>query len=147
MAIDRLTRCNSGKHLFIGKRCQKCVKERHREAYEREMRDPDLRAKRLENSLRWQRNNPDRVADRRHRRRAREKAVQVTLTPDEWDAILAWHSSPEGTRCAYCFSVCTPTLDHIVPVSKGGPHAADNVVPACRPCNSSKGAKELAAWA
>lgn len=34
-----------------------------------------------------------------------------------------------------------PTLDHIVPLSKGGPHTQDNVQTACYRCNVIKGAR------
>jgi 5-methylcytosine-specific restriction endonuclease McrA len=30
-----------------------------------------------------------------------------------------------------------------VPLSRGGSHTASNIVPACRSCNSSKGARSL----
>lgn len=33
------------------------------------------------------------------------------------------------------------TVDHTIPVSKGGEHSPHNVVPACIECNSKKGAK------
>jgi hypothetical protein len=33
-----------------------------------------------------------------------------------------------------------PELDHIIPISMGGPHVRDNVQLACRACNGSKGA-------
>lgn len=32
-----------------------------------------------------------------------------------------------------------PTLDHIIPMSKGGPHTYDNVQTLCRNCNTKKG--------
>jgi hypothetical protein len=37
-------------------------------------------------------------------------------------------------------------MDHVVPVAKGGDHAAGNVVPACWPCNAGKGTDDLDAW-
>lgn len=43
--------------------------------------------------------------------------------------------------CWYCkeFTVSTKsTIDHVVPQSKGGTDAYDNVVMACRPCNTRK---------
>ena len=46
---------------------------------------------------------------------------------------------PDGSVCQYCGSeVKNLTLDHIVPRSKGGVHAWENVVAACIPCNHSK---------
>ena len=50
-----------------------------------------------------------------------------------------------GWRCEYCRApqgVCAYTfhLEHIIPRSKGGAHAATNYVLACFPRNSAKGA-------
>jgi 5-methylcytosine-specific restriction endonuclease McrA len=42
-------------------------------------------------------------------------------------------------RCYYCGLERKLTQDHVVPLSKGGSHSKDNVVAACRSCNSSKG--------
>lgn len=45
--------------------------------------------------------------------------------------------------CKYCgvaFSEKTPpTIDHVIPLSKGGTHTKDNIVLACKSCNSKKG--------
>lgn len=43
----------------------------------------------------------------------------------------------DGHRCQYC-GATAENIDHVVPRSRGGPHAWDNVVAACRPCNSRK---------
>jgi 5-methylcytosine-specific restriction endonuclease McrA len=43
----------------------------------------------------------------------------------------------DGHRCQYCGALAE-NIDHVIPRSKGGPHAWDNVVAACRPCNSRK---------
>jgi 5-methylcytosine-specific restriction endonuclease McrA len=43
----------------------------------------------------------------------------------------------DAHRCQYCGGVAD-SIDHVVPRSKGGPHAWDNVVAACRPCNARK---------
>lgn len=32
-------------------------------------------------------------------------------------------------------------VDHVIPISKGGTYRFDNLVPACRTCNRSKGAR------
>jgi len=43
----------------------------------------------------------------------------------------------DGRRCAYC-GKRADTIDHVVPRSRGGAHAWDNCVAACRACNSHK---------
>lgn len=48
--------------------------------------------------------------------------------------------------CCYCGSHVELSLDHLVPQFRGGAHSADNLLVACRSCNSSKGAREFLEW-
>lgn len=53
----------------------------------------------------------------------------------------------DGWRCAICRGRVTRknwSLDHITPLSKGGPHTYENVVLAHRECNSKRGAGRFA---
>jgi len=43
----------------------------------------------------------------------------------------------DGHRCQYC-GAAAENIDHVVPRSKGGGHTWDNVVAACRRCNTRK---------
>jgi 5-methylcytosine-specific restriction endonuclease McrA len=43
----------------------------------------------------------------------------------------------DGHVCQYC-GASAENIDHVIPKSKGGLHAWDNVVAACRPCNTAK---------
>ncbi|MBW3662180.1 MAG: HNH endonuclease [Actinobacteria bacterium] len=43
----------------------------------------------------------------------------------------------DGQRCQYCGGTAED-VDHVVPRSRGGAHAWENVVAACRRCNSHK---------
>ena len=46
----------------------------------------------------------------------------------------------DNWRCAYCGREGGPrdlTMDHVKPLSRGGAHRWDNVVSACRRCNSA----------
>ena len=43
----------------------------------------------------------------------------------------------DGHRCQYC-GAHAENIDHVVPRSRGGEHIWENVVAACRPCNSRK---------
>ncbi|KAF4408628.1 HNH endonuclease [Streptomyces lycii] len=44
-----------------------------------------------------------------------------------------------GHKCAYCDDRAEH-LDHFTPLSRGGADAEHNILPACAPCNLSKGA-------
>ncbi|MEU5581359.1 MULTISPECIES: HNH endonuclease [Streptomyces] len=48
----------------------------------------------------------------------------------------------DGGRCMYCGGVAT-SVDHVVPKSRGGQHAWENVVAACRRCNHVKADRHL----
>jgi 5-methylcytosine-specific restriction endonuclease McrA len=49
----------------------------------------------------------------------------------------------DGNRCVYCHGPAE-TIDHVIPRSRGGRHAWDNVVAACARCNHHKGDKTVA---
>lgn len=91
----------------------------------------------------WAKANPEKVKLIRQRRKARLlDACSPGVRPEEWQAICESYDY----RCAYCFTEAKLTVDHIVPISKGGKDEPGNVVPACKSCNCSKQAKELKEW-
>ena len=49
----------------------------------------------------------------------------------------------DDSRCQYC-GRDADSIDHVVPRSRGGAHAWDNVVAACRRCNHTKADRSLA---
>ena len=49
-------------------------------------------------------------------------------------------------RCMYCAGTAE-SMDHLIPRLRGGPDSADNLIPACRRCNSSKGGRDVLLWA
>jgi hypothetical protein len=51
-----------------------------------------------------------------------------------------------GQICNYCGSTEKLALDHIFPQKYGGQDNAENLIFACRTCNSSKGKKDLMEW-
>jgi 5-methylcytosine-specific restriction endonuclease McrA len=51
-----------------------------------------------------------------------------------------------GQICNYCGSATMLALDHIFPQKLGGKDDAENLIFACRRCNSSKGKKDLMEW-
>ena len=65
----------------------------------------------------------------------RSARVSFAEPPVERYVGLVRHA--DGHRCQYCGSQAE-NIDHIVPRSKGGRHAWENVVAACRRCNARK---------
>jgi hypothetical protein len=51
-----------------------------------------------------------------------------------------------GKTCNYCGSNEALALDHIFPRKYGGKDDSENLIFACRTCNSSKGKKDLMEW-
>ncbi len=49
--------------------------------------------------------------------------------------------------CCYCGSGGPLTVDHLIPRVRGGADEADNLVWACRSCNSSKHGRDMLEWA
>jgi len=53
----------------------------------------------------------------------------------------------QGGRCMCGADLCESwTIDHIVPISRGGTHWPDNIQLLCMSCNGSKGQKTMAEW-
>ena len=48
--------------------------------------------------------------------------------------------------CYYCGNSHRLCADHLIPRMRGGPDASDNLILACRRCNSSKGGRDLLEW-
>lgn len=69
-------------------------------------------------------------------RRARKYAAKANdLTPAQWQEIKEHYQH----RCVYCGKHQQRlTQDHIIPLVAGGSHTVQNVVPACKSCNSKK---------
>lgn len=79
-----------------------------------------------------------------HKYMARKVAQTVgEFTAKDWVRLVNRH----GGRCAYC-GVKPESLvkEHVVPLSRGGAHSLGNILPACRPCNSSKTDKFISEW-
>lgn len=94
----------------------------------------------------YKKSHPEKVRQWNEKRRALQydkTPIAELLTEAQWRDILDQYRH----RCAYCGKKSERlTMDHVIPLSKGGKHSANNVVPACQHCNSSKGAKTPEEW-
>lgn len=66
----------------------------------------------------------------------RERRIARQLRKSSW-----WKRKCASGRCYYCNSKVHPeelTMDHIVPVIRGGRSTKSNIVAACKECNNKK---------
>lgn len=114
--------------LFIGRSCEACG-----ETWVSYAAMPDTELCSKCNKKRWQGN---------HRRRARKLGRHYEFV--NLKDIL----ERDGYRCQICGrktrgiwpKSTSPTVDHIVPLARGGHHVATNLRCACLACNTRKGA-------
>lgn len=85
-----------------------------------------------ENERRWRANHKAHEAARRHQRRALELDAETR----EYIKVLLLD------LCSYCGGP-GGTIDHIVPVAKGGTNHWTNLTAACKSCNSSKHDRDM----
>lgn len=129
--------------FFANKEYDKLRRYRYNETHREDRRFYD----RVRHFRDWEKEHHYRIthrengAERGQRRRARQRnAPQIERINRK--AII----ERDNWTCYLCGIVCTRnnvTLDHVVPLFRGGTHTANNLRVACRSCNCSKGAKPL----
>src|SRR6266705_5616843 len=78
-----------------------------------------------------------------HRYRAQKKASIGTYTAQD---IYEQHERQKG-RCYWCHKKLVEYhIDHVIPLSRGGSNAPDNLVLACPTCNMRKAARLPSEW-
>lgn len=112
--------------------------------------------KRTRQSVEWGRKNKDKRKIIKDRWRAknkertnflsrlyhyRKKHAVGNVTFEQIKYLYSRFSS-----CAYCGKNKPNTIDHVIPLSKGGTNNIDNLIPVCVNCNSKKGNKSLIEW-
>jgi 5-methylcytosine-specific restriction endonuclease McrA len=89
---------------------------------------------------RYRLNHLPKMAEKSHKRRAKLRGNGVFQVTEK--ELIRLYASP----CAYCGTMENVTIDHIIPVARGGRHSIGNLQPLCLSCNSSKNAKTMAEW-
>jgi 5-methylcytosine-specific restriction endonuclease McrA len=96
-------------------------------------------------TAKWRQKYPERHAENRARYKARKRANVVERV--DYAAVI----ERDGRMCHICgeavdmslpkYHPMSRSFDHVIPLSKGGPHSMDNVKLSHFGCNSRKGAR------
>lgn len=94
-----------------------------------------------ERCRRWRAANPDAGSRAASIRRARKYGAPIYENINRNEII-----ERDASTCYLCSQVLSADeiqLEHVVPLSRGGAHSADNLRVSCDPCNRRKGTKLL----
>ncbi len=87
----------------------------------------------------WRNSNRERLSAHARHYQHTKRANGGDLSAEDWDTIQEMY----GYRCAYCYQQVELQQEHVIPISRGGKHSWDNVVPACGLCNTRKSNRSL----
>ncbi len=119
---------------LVGHGCVKCMLE-----YNKERRtDPVIYRNLLKRNRDWKKENLDRIRPSLRDRKARMRGAEGTFTLQDIELILL----EQNNKCPGClaeFTLFKPyTIDHFIPLNKGGTNYPENIQLLCSSCNCSK---------
>lgn len=100
----------------------------------------------LNKTREWIKNNPEKIkiiyAKQRHKRKILKNGLPIKFNLNDWEKCKKYFNN----KCAYCGKELPLSQDHFIPLSKGGEYTINNIIPACKSCNSQKNAKSFFEW-
>lgn len=105
----------------------------------------------VEQRRQWKKNNAEKIRIAKQKRNASKKMLEATLTTRQWNKI----KNDFNSSCAYC-GISEEThikehkerlhQDHFISLEMEGEYTHNNIIPACRKCNSSKHTRDFFEW-
>lgn len=87
-------------------------------------------------------NNKEKVLLNGHIRRARLKKLEAGFSLEQWVKCKEYFNQ----ECCYCGRRDELEREHFIPVTKSGEFTKNNILPACKSCNSSKNDRDFFEW-
>lgn len=136
----------------LNARCKTCEKLRHKKDYESN-KDYNIewaRKYREENYERRREVEKKSHAKNKEKYRpahnARQSVRNKILTEKKYLILDKELHKIYNSPCFNCGSMENQSLDHIIPVSRGGNHSIGNIMTLCLKCNMSKHARTITEW-
>jgi 5-methylcytosine-specific restriction endonuclease McrA len=85
-------------------------------------------------------NHLPKMAEKQHKRRAKMRSNGVYQISEK--ELIKLYSFP----CIACGTTDRVTIDHIIPIARGGTHSIGNLQSLCLKCNSSKNHRTMSEW-
>ncbi len=161
------TKCNKEKNLTeyhkrgdgLRPNCKECAKAHSKKYYQENLEKARARKKKYrqetaekvkDQQKKYREDNLEKVRASERLKQARRRAQKInTQVEDITDKLLNEHwvkNNIDPERCHYCDEGLYEHLEHCIPLSRGGTHTKENLVPSCAPCNLSKGDKTPDEW-
>lgn len=146
IAMKERYRINPEKIKEINKRSYlKHIEKRRQEGRDKYTKNPE---KAKQRALEWGKKNPKKksriMVFQNAKRRSRKLGNGGSgFSIDDWKKVKEYF----GNKCAYCGKESDRlSIDHFIPICRGGMDDASNILPACLGCNVSKGKKDPFTW-
>jgi len=75
-------------------------------------------------------------------RRTKKRKLPSTLTAEQWNEIVTYFDG----KCAYCGKEKPLEQEHFIALTNGGEYTHNNIIAACKSCNSSKRNHDFFEW-
>ena len=134
------------------KACKECEKIRSKARYKKEgekMRAQmaNLRKNNYEKRIEIERKSRAKNKEKNRPSRNARQSIRNRLVSDSKYVIIykdlkRIYSEP----CFNCGSLKNQSLDHRIPLSRGGEHKIGNMLTLCQPCNASKHSRTIMEW-
>lgn len=90
----------------------------------------------------WRQLNKEKCKIVKHNRRSRESNLEASFDVYDWQRCLDYF----GNECSYCGKSGKLQQDHFIAVKWGGEYTRNNIITACKSCNSSKCDRSFFVW-
>jgi 5-methylcytosine-specific restriction endonuclease McrA len=128
--------------LYCNRKCKQRAAEKRRDR-DNAARYIEERERRIAYALSYAKRKPEVGQATKNRRKARKRNAGVfQVSGADWLRLCVRYRF----CCAYCRQRKPLTMDHVIPLSRGGRHSLGNLLPACASCNSSKSSRFITEW-
>jgi 5-methylcytosine-specific restriction endonuclease McrA len=147
-------------HMYFCKECDRERKKKYKEGVIKDIEKYEkIKKKNKEYNREYKKNNREIIKERKRlyrktekgkiqhkiekqKRKARLKQTECAYKSSDWLECIEYFNN----KCCYCGEQKELYQEHFVPLNKGGEYTKNNIIPACKSCNSSKQDRDFEEW-